>query len=388
MRPAATPGTGPGDVLALVRHGVASTRTQLQAVTGLSRMTVAQRVDALLAHGLLRADGSADSTGGRRPAVLQFNAQRAVVLAASVDTSSARVAVLDLDGRVQREAFLEIDVEDGPETVLTSLQEALARELAAAGDPPVEGVGLSLPAPVDPATGRPSEPPIMPGWGGHPVAERLRSAFGVPVVVENDANAMAVGEQATTHRGTGALCLVKVSAGIGAGIVLDGRLFTGEDGSAGDIGHVRLPGVQELCRCGSRGCLAAVASGRAVAAALRASGLAVASEREVAELLAAGEGRTAARVREAGRRIGEVMATVVCVLNPGVVVVAGDLASPALLSGLREGLHPLSLPRATRHLRIELSRLGRRAAVVGLTLLVVDRVLSPAAVDERLRAGG
>ena len=381
--------TGPGEVLHLIRSGRATTRTEVQELTGLSRVTVAQRVDALLASGLVRAGGTGASTGGRRPGVLRFNAARGVVLAAGVDTTHARVAVLDLAADVLHERVLPLDVGDGPERVLTALEAEMAAALAASGRPAadVEGVGLSLPAPVDPASQRPSEPPIMPGWDGYPVGDHVRGEFDVPVVVENDANAMAAGEHAAVHPDCSALCLLKVSTGIGAGTVLGGRLFAGVDGGAGDIGHVHLRGVEALCQCGSRGCLAAVASGRAVAAALREDGTAAASGRDVGALLAAGDARTAALVREAGRRIGEVMATVVCVLNPGVLVVAGDLASTALVAGLREGLYPLSLPRATRHLRIERSRLGERAAVTGLAHLVADRVLSPAAVDERLRAG-
>ena len=117
MRPATAVGTGAGDVLDLVRRGVASTRTQIQAVTGLSRVTVAQRIDALLAHGLLRAEGSAASTGGRRPAVLRFNAEGSVVLSASIDTSHARVAVADLEGRILRESPISLDIGRGPESV-------------------------------------------------------------------------------------------------------------------------------------------------------------------------------------------------------------------------------------------------------------------------------
>ncbi|WP_345711661.1 ROK family transcriptional regulator, partial [Kineococcus glutinatus] len=253
-------GTGPGDVLQLIRRGQASTRTEVAELTGLSRVTVAQRVDALLAAGLVRASGAGASTGGRRPAVLRFNADLGVVLAASVDTTHARVAALDLAAGVLGEHVVAVDVLDGPERVLTALEDAMTKVLADAGRDAahVEGVGVSLPAPVDPATGRPSQPPIMPGWDGYPVADHVRRGFDVPVVVENDANAMAAGEHAALHPDCAAFCLVKVSTGIGAGMVLGGRLFAGVDGGAGDIGHVRLPGVEAQCQCGSRGCLAAV----------------------------------------------------------------------------------------------------------------------------------
>lgn len=382
-----TSANGPGEILAMIRRGDVSTRAEVGEATGLSRMTVAQRVGSLLAAGLLREEGGAVSTGGRRPALLRFDVDRAVVLAASVDTTHTRVAALNLAGVVLHEQQLTVDIADGPAVVLKCLERAFLDVLAATGTPAgaVEGVGISLPAPIDPHTGRPSQPPIMPGWDAFPVREHIQVVFDVPVVVENDANAMAAGERAAEHPDCSSLCLVKVSTGIGAGVVVDGQVYPGVDGGAGDIGHVRLHGEEALCQCGSRGCLAAVASGRAVAGQLTAKGIAAGHGRDVAELLAAGDPEAQALVREAGRRLGQVMATVVCVLNPAVLVVAGDLASTSLVSGLREGLYPNSLPRSTRNLEVRLSRLGERAALVGLTRLVVDHVLSPAAVDERVR---
>lgn len=382
-----TGSNGPGEILAMIRRGDVRTRAEIASMTGLSRVTVAQRVDALLAAGLIRGADVASSTGGRRPALLRFDAERAVVLAASVETTYTRVAVLDLAAGIKNEELLALTVADGPELVLKAIEDALVRVLAASGADlsAVEGVGISLPAPVDPASGRPSSPPIMPGWDDFPVREHLRAVFDVPVVVENDANAMAVGEHAVEHADCPALCLVKVSSGIGAGIVIGGRVYSGIDGGAGDIGHVHLAGEDALCRCGSRGCLAAVASGHVVARQLTERGIPAADGRDVADLLAAGDADTQALVRDAGRRLGEVMATVTCLLNPGVLVVAGDLASASLVSGLREGLYPRSLPRATRHLDVRLSRLGHRAALVGLTRLVLDTVLSPAVVNARVR---
>ncbi len=242
------------------------------------------------------------------------------------------------------------------------------------------GIGLAVPGPVDSDTGRVVQPPIMPGWDGFDIRGRLGRAFAeharsgaeVPVLVDNDANLMAYGEQRTGHPDCSAFVLVKVSTGIGAGVV-DGRIYRGIDGGAGDIGHIRVPaGAEALCRCGSYGCLAAVASGGAVARRLAEAGVPAASGSDVRDLLTAGHPEAAALAREAGRRVGDVLATVVTLLNPGVLMIAGDLAGTPFLTGLRELLYQRALPRSTAHLDVVTSRLGERAGLVGAGALVVD----------------
>lgn len=225
----------------------------------------------------------------------------------------------------------------------------------------------------------------MPGWDAYPIPDHLGDGFGVPVLVANDADAAAVGEQTAGFPDSRALCLVKVSTGIGTGIVIDGQVYRGVDGGSGDIGHVRLAHHRDaLCQCGARGCLAAVASGRAVARELTELGRPASSGEDVGALLLQGDVEAGRLTQQAGRTIGEVMATVVCLLNPGVVLITGALASTSLLTGIRETLYPLSLPRATRHLTLQLGCLGEDAAIVGLTRLLVDREFSPAAINARL----
>ena len=384
--------SGPGEVFELIRHGRARTRGDVLEVTGLSRMTVAQRVDALLTAGLVVEGPVAASTGGRRPRQLRVNVQHAFVLVATVDTTHTRVALTDLAGRVLAEEHLDVAVADGPSSTLDALGECarllVARQDAGAGS--LCGVGISVPGPVDPDTGRPSQPPIMPGWDAYPLGDHLDQYLpGVPVLPANDADAAALGEYTAGFSTASALCLVKVSTGIGTGIVIDGSVYRGTDGGAGDIGHVRLrhdvrADGEAVCQCGAVGCLAAVASGRAVARRLSSLGVPAASGRDVRELLAAGHGDAARLTQDAGRLIGEVMATVVCVLNPEVVVVHGDLASAPLLAGLRETLYRLSLPRATRHLTLQLGVVGDDAPLVGLTRMVVDREFSAGTVNARL----
>ncbi|MFG1905619.1 ROK family protein [Kribbella sp. NPDC048928] len=375
--------SGPGDVLQLIRGGDAATRREIQEVTGLSRVTVAQRVDALLESGLIRETDGGHATGGRRPLRLEFNVENSVLAVAAVDTTHSRTALTRLDGAILADERLDVAVLDGPKALLTTLVESFLRLLDGAGidRQTLGGIGVSIPGPVDPQTGRPSQPPIMPGWDAYPIIEHLQESFGLPVFVENDADAMAVGEQSVNYSGSPSLCLVKVSTGIGTGMVINGVIYHGIDGGAGDIGHIRLAGETGRCQCGSSGCLATVASGRAVAHALG-----VRSGSDVKRLIAEGNVDALRLTHEAGSRLGEVMATVVSMVNPGVLVVGGDLGSSSLIGGIRESLYPRSLARATRNLDVRLSTLGDDAGLIGLARIAVDNLFSAAAVNRAIAA--
>lgn len=382
--------TGPGEVLTLIRSGGALTRADLVEATGLSRMTVSSRVDSLLRAGLIVEGEAERSIRGRRPRGLVFNLSRSVVLVASADTTHTATAVADLSGRVLAADVVAVPIDAGPAATLDAIGEAFHRLLGGVrrGVGEVAGIGISVPGPVDPQTGRPSQPPIMPGWDGYPITEHLTSRLpSVPVHVANDADAAALGEYAAVYPGVASLVFVKVSTGIGSGMVLNGRVYLGADGGAGDIGHVRRSPLRSstpaVCRCGATGCLAAIASGGALARELTALGAPAESGLDVGRLVAEGEPDAARLVRDAGVEIGQVLATVVGVVNPAVVVIGGALASAPLIAGIRQSLYSVAHPRATRHLRLELTRLGDDAAVRGLTALVVDNEFSAAAVNAR-----
>jgi len=381
---------GAGVILQLVRSGQATTRADLAALTGLARSTIAQRVDALLAHRLLVPGGDSPSTGGRPPTVLSFNVGAGVTLAGDLGATHSRVAVTDLGGHVLAQATRDIAIAEGPDPVLSWLESAFARLLGDIGRSPddVRGVGVGLPGPVEFATGQPVNPPIMPGWDRYPVGDRLAQRFGVPALVDNDVNIMAVGEHWTSWPDEDFLLFVKIGTGIGSGIVARGHVHRGADGAAGDIGHIHVPDHDDIvCRCGNRGCLEAFAGGGAMAARLRERGLPdTATSRDVVDQVRAGHPEAVQLIREAGRTIGGVLATCVNMLNPRVIVIGGDVAraDEPLLAGIREVVYRRSLPLATGQLRIVRSRLDDGAGVVGAAVMALEAVLAPDAVDARL----
>ncbi|MFD6447901.1 ROK family protein [Promicromonospora sp. NPDC060204] len=380
---------GAGEILQLIRSGRATTRSQVLEATGLSRVTVAQRMDALVAAGIVRAAGDAGATGGRRSERFVFDPTDSLVLVAALELDSAVLAVLDPHGTLLARASLAVDLAAGPEAVLPQLLDGFDDLLADAGIKPaaVGGVALSVPGPVDPHDHRLSDPPVMPGWGAWPVVEAVRARFDVPVHLENDADAMAYGE--FTELGAGRdgrpepFVLVKVSRFLGAGLVIDGRTYRGTDGGAGDIGHVDVGG-DAVCRCGRRGCLAAEAGGTALLRRLGEAGSDVGSLAELRALAERGDALVTAELERAAGLIGRVLAVVVGVLNPADLVVAGELAVPAMIAGIRAGVYAGAQPRATARLRIRAAALGPEAVLVGLARVAIDDRFSAEAVDARI----
>ncbi|MFD2794165.1 ROK family protein [Promicromonospora vindobonensis] len=397
---------GAGEILQLVRSGRATTRTQVLEVTGLSRVTVAQRLDALAAAGIIRAAGDAGATGGRRSERFVFDPTDSLVLVGALElgdgpdsvavrgpegqtSATVELAVVDPHGALLARASLAADLAAGPDAVVPQLLDGFDALLAGAGIKPsaVGGVALSVPGPVDPHDHRLSDPPVMPGWGGWPVVEAVRERFDVPVHLENDADAMAYGEFTELGaRRSGRpqpFVLVKVSGFLGAGLVIDGQTYRGTDGGAGDIGHVDVGG-DAVCRCGRRGCLAAEAGGAALLRRLRAAGSDVGSLTELRALAERGDPLVTAELDRAAGLIGRVLAVMIGLLNPADLVVAGELAVPTMIAGIRAGVYAGAQPRATARLRIRPAALGPDAVLIGLARVAVDDRFSAEAVDARL----
>lgn len=386
LRTAAAANPGAGEIFQILRDGTARTKAELAAITGLARSTVALRVDALLAADLLRPAGEAVSTGGRPPARLAFNSRAGVVLAVDLGATHATIAVADLAGVILDSRTRTIDIADGPESLLDVIlaDGATLLETPTAGGIPLLGIGIGVPGPVEHSTGRPTNPPIMPGWDRFDVPGYVQRTFDVPVLVDNDVNILALGEHATMWPHVDDLIFVKVSTGIGAGIIAGGQLQRGAQGSAGDMGHVQVPsGAGSTREPGDERDLEALASGSALATALRDAGHEAHSPADVIDLVRSGNAAAIEATRQAGRDVGEVLATVVNLLNPSIIVLGGSIARAGehLLAGVREIVYRRSIPLATQHLAIVQSQAGDRAAVLGAAIMVAREVLSPANVD-------
>lgn len=237
------PAPGAGEIFQILRDGQPRTKAELAELTGLARSTVATRVDGLLASGLVRPAGEAVSTGGRPPARVAFNPRAGDILAIDLGATHATVAVADLSGRILASRTHTIDISLGPEAVLDEVitEGSDLIDAVAGGRERLVGVGIGVPGPVEHSTGRPTNPPIMPGWDRFGIPEYVQRTLPVPVLVDNDVNILALGEQAIGWPGVDDLVFVKVATGIGAGIISGGSLQRGAQGSAGDMGHVQVP---------------------------------------------------------------------------------------------------------------------------------------------------
>lgn len=377
-----------GDLLALLRSGRASTRSELRAVTGLSRTAVVARVNALAAAGLLRLGAELASTGGRPPGSLVLNTEAGVVLAAAIGRSRSQVAVFDLGGTELASSAVDHEVGAGPEEVMPVVAEQL-RVLLAPGLPPVLGTAISMPGVVDPDRGVSVDTPVMAGWDGVPLAPYLAGVADAPLFLANDADILARSEylgHATTIRD---LLVVKASTGIGLGVLADGRIVSGSRGGAGDLGHTKVPeAAGRPCRCGDVGCLETLAAGWALVARLREEGRSVDHVRDLVAQAHHGDAEAKQLLRESGRRLGELLAVAINLLNPEAVVLGGDMAGAydVYAAGVREAVYARASALATRELRFLPSTYGDRAGLVGCAALALDTVLSPAAVDARLAA--
>lgn len=368
-------------IVNMVRLGDAVTRPEIGRVTGLGRGVIAQRVDRAVEMGFLEDAEYAPSSGGRAPRTLRFRAKRGRIVVCALGGLHVHVGVTDLGGTILGEAHRAWDISRGPAQTLEAAT-AMVDELLAVGDgTPVWAIVVGLPGPVDFDTGRPVAPPIMPGWNGFDVRTAFEQHYDAPVWVDNDVNLLAAGERARRRDENIDLIYCKVGTGIGAGLVSRGRLHRGANGAAGDMGHVRVPGAEQVCRCGKTGCLEAVAGGWALVrdaraaverggtgalAEIMASGADLTPE-DIARSAERGDALSISLVQASARQVGEALAALVNMFNPSVIVIGGAVASTGelFLAEVRHRVYELSLPLATRDLTIKTSENDTREPVRG-----------------------
>lgn len=379
-----------GDIYALIRERRDITRAEIGQLSDLSRTAVSARVAALAARGLVIEHELAPSTGGRPAAFVSFNADAGIVLSAAIGRSRTRLAVCNLAGEIL--AATDIDQEPGlgPDDLMPDIVKRFDALLDDSGyrENRIYGIGVSLPGTVDQQHGGSLNSPIMSGWDGIPLPPYFAELTDAPVVLDNDANVIALAERRGDRQAYDDLLVLKASTGLGAGIIAGGVLQRGSVQAAGEFGHIKTPAAVGVpCRCGDTGCLEAIAGGWALVRDLKQGGRSVGHVRDVVELANGGDADARRMIRDSGRHVGEILAGAVNLLNPAVLVVAGDMsgAYDVYVAGLRETLYGNATALATRVLQIVPSTHGNRSGVIGSATMVLDHVLGPSAIDAMLR---
>ena len=404
-------------ILRLLRDEGPVSRAELGDRLELTRPRLLAEIERLVAAGLIAEAGLAASRGGRRSTLVELHPR---LRFAAVDLGASSIDIEVTNGRLEPVAAYgePADIRSGPKVILPRVNELLAKARTDGAFDRLDGVGIGVPGPVSFRDGVPVSPPIMPGWDRYPVRELLAREHGCPAVVDNDVNIMAIGER---HGGVAHsvddFLFVKIGTGIGCGIHLTGGVYRGIDGCAGDIGHIQVDSTGPICSCGNTGCLEALFSGAALArdalAAARSGESPALAERlaaydaarataeqpawekageapaglsltitakDVADGAAEGDVTCIRLIREGGRRVGGVLATLVSFANPSMIVIGGGLAQlgHVLLAEIRSVVYRRSLPLATGNLPVVLSELGSRAGVTGAAVLASDTAFEQA----------
>jgi glucokinase-like ROK family protein len=377
-------------ILAQLRDEGPLSKAQLADRLQVSRTTVAAEVARLDELGLAQEAGPAASRGGRRSTLVDLSSDIRFV-GISIGATGLSVGVTDGRLTVLATRNMPSDIRRGPEVVLADALALVREVLEEVGIDQVMGAGVGVPGPVDFHRGVSVSPPIMPGWDGYPVRDAVSRELGCPVVLDNDVNVLAVGEQhAGVAKGAQDFLFVKIGTGIGCGIVIDGELYRGMNGCAGDIGHIRVEDFGPTCACGNTGCLEAFSGGAALArdatAAARSGRspalAALLAERgglsaaDVGLAVAQGDAQAVQLIRDSGRHIGQVLAGLVSFFNPGLIVIGGRVTGlgHALLAEIRGVTYRRSLPLATGNLPIVLSELADEGGVIGAARLISGTV--------------
>ncbi|EHM28981.1 ROK family transcriptional regulator [Streptomyces sp. W007] len=364
-------------VVRAVRMAGSLTQAEIARSTGLSAATVSNIVRELKDGGTVEVTPT--SAGGRRARSVSLSGDAGIVIGVDFGHTHLRVAVGNLAHQVLAEESEPLDVDASSAEGFDRAEVLVKRLIAATGIGPdkVIGIGLGVPGPIDVESGTLGSTSILPGWTGINPSQELSGRLGVPVYVDNDANLGALGELVWgSGRGVKDLAYIKVASGVGAGLVIDGTIYRGPGGTAGEIGHITLDESGPVCRCGNRGCLETFTAARYVLPLLQPShGPGLTMER-VVQLAREGDPGCRRVIGDVGRHIGSGVANLCNLLNPSRVVLGGSLAEAGelVLGPIRDSVSRYAIPSAARQLSVLPGALGGRAEVLGALALVLSEM--------------
>ncbi len=367
-------------------------RIELSRQIGLTRAAVTSIVGDLIEAHLVR-ETNGQHGGGRNPINLEINPDFGRVL--GIDIGSTHVTIVLANGLAQvlDEVNAPLDITQGPEICLPQVAKVINGWLPNTGTELSEilAAAVDVPGPVVSDAGKVGAPPIMPGWDNFPIRDWLEERLSCPVSLGNDAEFGALGEWAFgAGRGEKNLAYIKVGTGVGAGLLLDGQIYRGTTGSAGEIGHITLVEDGPICTCGNHGCLEALAGGRSLALRAR-EGISKGRRTSLAEVgpansIIAKDVIAAARrgdlfcqqlVIDSGYHLGTAIASLVNLINPDIVVIGGGVAQlgDLLLDPIRQTVKQRSLKVSWQAVRISAAILGRRSSAMGAVVQALSMSL-------------
>lgn len=367
-----------------------TSRAELARVTGLSRATVSMLIEELEEAQIVEEHGNEEvrpRNTGRPPIPLSLVPGAGFAVGLDIGRQHVRVAVCDLSGHPVVDDWTPAEIDHAPTESLDLAAELVRSALEVTGVPPdrLLGVGMGLAAPINTLTGELEAHGILAGWQGIRPAAEMEERLGIAVQLENDANAGALGEKVFgVAQGVDDLIYVRLSAGVGAGLILNGAPYHGARGVAGEIGHVTVVENGLICRCGNRGCLETVASPVAVAELLERSMGQPVSVQALLDLVKAGDRGAQRAVSDAGDLVGRALAMIVNTLNPELVVVGGELAGAGsvVLDPIRAAIERHGVMPAAHVVNVTAGTLGDRAEVLGAAALILAQ--SPGALARRI----
>ena len=361
-------------VLQTLYDSVRVSRTDLARLTGLSRATVSALVADMMNAGLVQEEsGPAEPeprTTGRPAQPLSLVSSAAYAIGADIGHQHVRVMLCDLFGTPVWDEAVAKEVDRAPHETLDLAASLIHRAMAECdvATERVLGIGVGIASPVDKSTGALGAEGIMPGWTGIRPSAELEHRTGLPTELTNDANAGALAERLYgAGRNTDDMVYIRLSAGVGAGIVTDGKLLLGVSGLVGEIGHLPAVPHGRVCRCGNRGCLETIASPEAIARLLQESWDQPVAAKDLLRLVQEGNKGAVRAIDDAGEAVGRALASLVTLVNPELVIVGGDLAAAGevLFEPLRRAIARHALPSAAKDVTVVPGALGDRAEALG-----------------------
>jgi glucokinase-like ROK family protein len=379
-------------ILNFIRLEGSISRADIAHRTKLSRSAVSNIISSLLDEGIVQETGTGESKGGRRPIMVNFNYTAGYILGVDLGSNHLLTLVTDLEGNPIEEFSAPFSVDMGPErglpVLIEHIQSVLNKPMMKGKR--VVGLGIGVPGPLDYTTGTIVAPPIMPGWNNVPLRQKLLELLNIEVLVENDANLGAIGERwKGAGQGKQQLAYIKIGTGIGCGLIMDGKIYRGSRGSAGEIGHITISPDGPPCKCGNSGCLESMAAGPAI---VNRAILAIQAKREsmirlemlhteqaiqeIAQAAHNGDALAQELFRNAGRHIGTAIANLINLFNPEMVIIGGGVADAGdlLLNPIQETVKRRSLPSNYNDTVIACAQLGREAIAIGAATMVLQEV--------------